>query len=101
MVDHEDQGPISGLWRSEDMELRRMCIERSALEKVTRRFGQLGCVQFRDMNAQHDGGDGVEAEVSDVKHKRCFVAQVRTCESVERVLRYFDEQLGHFHVVEV
>ena len=92
----EDQGAISGLWRSEEMELRRMCVERSVLEKVVRRFGDISCVQFRDMNAMSmDDDEAVEAEP---RHERCFVSQVRTCESVERCLRYFDEQLTAFDV---
>eukprot|EP01061_Rhynchopus_euleeides_P030236 TRINITY_DN50299_c0_g1_i1.p1 TRINITY_DN50299_c0_g1~~TRINITY_DN50299_c0_g1_i1.p1 ORF type:complete len:935 (+),score=433.42 TRINITY_DN50299_c0_g1_i1:45-2849(+) len=98
MSEYEDQGAISGLWRSEDMELRRMCIERSVLEKVVRRFGNIGCVQFRDMNAHEYGEDGSLEVDADARHERCFVSQVRTCESVERCLRYFEEQLTAFDV---
>eukprot|EP01059_Diplonema_ambulator_P009945 TRINITY_DN19923_c0_g1_i1.p1 TRINITY_DN19923_c0_g1~~TRINITY_DN19923_c0_g1_i1.p1 ORF type:complete len:955 (+),score=151.90 TRINITY_DN19923_c0_g1_i1:143-2866(+) len=73
------------------MELRTMSIERSVLEKVVRRIGGLGCVQFRDMNGVRDD-DGEERAVS----QRSFVTQIRTCESVERSLRYFDDLLETF-----
>eukprot|EP01059_Diplonema_ambulator_P009441 TRINITY_DN192_c0_g3_i2.p1 TRINITY_DN192_c0_g3~~TRINITY_DN192_c0_g3_i2.p1 ORF type:complete len:940 (+),score=344.22 TRINITY_DN192_c0_g3_i2:96-2822(+) len=89
-AEEEPLGPVSGLWRSEDMELRTMSIERSSLERVVRRFGELGCVQFRDMNAHHEG--------EDKPAQRSFVTQIRTCESIERSLRYFDDQLTNFEI---
>eukprot|EP01064_Diplonema_japonicum_P027999 TRINITY_DN420_c1_g1_i1.p1 TRINITY_DN420_c1_g1~~TRINITY_DN420_c1_g1_i1.p1 ORF type:complete len:918 (+),score=287.80 TRINITY_DN420_c1_g1_i1:96-2849(+) len=87
--DEEPLGAISGLWRSEDMELRTMSIERSSLERVVRRFGELGCVQFRDMNVTHEASDDLDKQTN----LRCFITQIRTSESIERSLRYFDEQL--------
>ena len=93
-IEEKPLGDISGLWRSEDMELRTMSIERSVLEQAVRRFGDISCVQFRDMN----GSGGEEGESKIAGKNRHFVTQVRTCESVERCLRYFDEQISLFEI---
>eukprot|EP00755_Sulcionema_specki_P011715 Sspe_Gene.49693::Locus_26996_Transcript_1_1_Confidence_1.000_Length_1013::g.49693::m.49693 len=82
-------GAVSGMWRSEDMELRTMVIERSVLEKVVRELGELGAAQFRDLNSRGDDGG---------MRKRCFINQVRTCENIERHLRFFEEQLRDHRV---
>ncbi|KAJ9442135.1 V-type proton ATPase subunit a2 [Diplonema papillatum] len=82
-------GALSGMWRSEDMELRSLSIERSVLEKVVREFGDIACVQFKDLNVTEEGT---------AAHTRCFVQQVRSCEAIERTLRFFDEQMHHHEV---
>ncbi|KAJ9444670.1 V-type proton ATPase subunit a3 [Diplonema papillatum] len=88
-------GPVSGLWRSEEMELRSMSIERSVLERVARQLGELGCVEFKDLNAVS------EEELREVDKKpapRYFHTPIRTCEAIERILRVFEAQLAAHNI---
>jgi len=73
--------PASGLWRSQDMVLLQLHMQREAAHDTILKLGHLGCVQFRDMNP------AVSA------FQRLFIGDVRRCEETERRLRYFEEQL--------
>eukprot|EP00667_Euglena_gracilis_P005592 EG_transcript_5630 len=73
--------PASGLWRSQDMVLLQLHMQREAAHDTILKLGHLGCVQFRDMNPN------VSA------FQRLFTGDVRRCEEAERRLRYFEEQL--------
>ena len=73
--------PASGLWRSQDMVLLQLHMQREAAHDTIFKLGQLGCVQFRDMNP------GTSA------FQRLFTGDVRRCEESERRLRYFEDQL--------
>jgi V-type H+-transporting ATPase subunit a len=82
--------PASGLWRSQDMVLLQLHMQREAAHDTILKLGHLGCVQFRDMNPNTSA------------FQRLFTGDVRRCEESERRLRYFEEQLkrakGHKHV---
>ena len=71
----------SGLWRSQDMVLLHLHMQREAAHDTILKLGQLACVQFRDMNL----------DVS--AFQRLFTPDVRRCEESERRLRYLEEQL--------
>eukprot|EP00906_Rhabdomonas_costata_P025020 RCo035855 len=71
----------SGLWRSQDMVLLQLHMQREAAHDTILKLGHLGCVQFREMNV------GVSA------FQRMFTNDIRRCEDSERRLRYFDEQV--------
>eukprot|EP01063_Lacrimia_lanifica_P009402 TRINITY_DN163_c0_g2_i2.p1 TRINITY_DN163_c0_g2~~TRINITY_DN163_c0_g2_i2.p1 ORF type:complete len:957 (+),score=386.03 TRINITY_DN163_c0_g2_i2:36-2906(+) len=99
MASPPEKAHLSGLWRSEPMELRSMNIERSVLEQVVRGFGELGCVQFRDLNTSAGWNEApTEEEIAAAKHRRQFVSQIRTCEAIDRRLRYFDEKITEYNV---
>mmetsp|Transcript_110643 Transcript_110643/g.191789 ORF Transcript_110643/g.191789 Transcript_110643/m.191789 type:complete len:866 (-) Transcript_110643:364-2961(-) len=73
--------PASGLWRSQDMVLLQLHMQREAAHDTIFKLGQLGCVQFRDMNPNTSA------------FQRLFTGDVRRCEESERRLRYFEDQL--------
>eukprot|EP00759_Apiculatamorpha_spiralis_P023515 PhF_6_TR27180/c1_g1_i1/m.39868/K02154/ATPeV0A, ATP6N; V-type H+-transporting ATPase subunit a len=75
-------GPASGLWRSEDMVLLQMQIQREVAHGIVLSLGNLGVVQFVDLNK------GATA------FARTFTNEVRRCDDMERRLRYFTDQLA-------
>eukprot|EP00760_Papus_ankaliazontas_P036530 PhM_4_TR8339/c3_g1_i1/m.73329/K02154/ATPeV0A, ATP6N; V-type H+-transporting ATPase subunit a len=79
-------GPASGLWRSEDMVLLQMHMQREVAHDTILKLGNLGAVQFVDLNK------GATA------FSRTFTNEVRRCDDMERRLRYFQEQLNKTNV---
>jgi len=77
------QGPkyvMGDMWRSQEMQLVQLIVQNDAAHSVVTKLGELGNVEFRDLNS----GTSI--------HKRSFVEEVRTCDEIERVLRaIFDE----------
>ncbi|NXU70875.1 VPP4 ATPase, partial [Oreotrochilus melanogaster] len=70
-------------FRSEEMSLMQMFVQVEAAYCCVAELGELGLVQFRDLNAN----------VSSFQRK--FVAEVRRCESLERILRYLEKEIGN------
>lgn len=81
----EPLGPVSGLWRSEEMCLLAVRFEIPLLERLLHRLGNLGCAEFRDINKGGGGNDAV------VRKAREFKDKLRACENIERKLRYFED----------
>ncbi|CCD13526.1 unnamed protein product [Trypanosoma congolense IL3000] len=71
----------SGLWRSEDMTLLRLTMQRETAHDSVLKLGQLAAFQFIDLNS------GVSA------FQRDFVQEVRRCDGMERKLRYLHEEI--------
>eukprot|EP00756_Hemistasia_phaeocysticola_P030195 Hpha_TRINITY_DN16277_c1_g1::TRINITY_DN16277_c1_g1_i1::g.12131::m.12131/K02154/ATPeV0A, ATP6N; V-type H+-transporting ATPase subunit a len=78
-------GPLSGLWRSEDMSLVALSMHRDMLENAVRNFGDLGFVEFRGF-----------AEDAASRRRGEYAGMVRACENIERRLRYFEELFPRF-----
>ncbi|KAH9593369.1 V-type ATPase [Trypanosoma melophagium] len=71
----------SGLWRSEDMVMLQLTMQREAAHDSVLKLGQLAGFQFIDLN-------------SDVSaFQRDFVQEVRRCDDMERKLRYLHEEI--------
>ncbi|RHW72560.1 vacuolar proton translocating ATPase subunit A [Trypanosoma brucei equiperdum] len=71
----------SGLWRSEDMTLLRLTMQRETAHDSVLKLGQLAAFQFIDLN-------------SDVSaFQRDFVQEVRRCDGMERKLRYLHDEI--------
>lgn len=63
------------------MVLYQLHMQREAAHDTIYKLGQLGCVQFRDMNANVIG------------FQRLFTNDVRRCEEMERKIRYFKDEV--------
>ena len=77
---HHEEG-ASGLWRSEDMCLVRMHMQREAAHHTVLKLGHLGMVMFQDLNKETSA------------FQRDFSGEVRRCDDMERRLRFLDEEL--------
>ncbi|KAJ6215430.1 hypothetical protein RDWZM_009930 [Blomia tropicalis] len=76
------QPPLTtGVFRSEKMNLYNMFVQPAVLFDVTAELGELGIVEFQDLN------EGVNA------FQRTFVDEVRRVEDIERHLLYLNEQV--------
>ncbi|KAG8347857.1 putative V type ATPase family [Trypanosoma vivax] len=71
----------SGLWRSEDMTLLRLTMQRETVHDSVLKLGQLSAFQFLDLNS------------STSAFQRDFVQEVRRCDDMERKLRYLHEEI--------
>ncbi|XP_034487585.1 V-type proton ATPase 116 kDa subunit a-like [Drosophila innubila] len=74
-------GPEDSIFRSEQMSLAQMFLQPEAAYETIAQLGEMGCVQFRDMN------EGVTAL------QRKFVNEVRRCDELERKIRYATSEL--------
>eukprot|EP00127_Corallochytrium_limacisporum_P003746 Clim_evm78s152 gene=Clim_evmTU78s152 len=72
---------MSSLFRSEEMCLTQMFIQSEAAYETVYELGELGYVQFRDLNETVNS------------FERNFVNEVRRCEEVNRKLRYLKNQV--------
>lgn len=72
---------MSSILRSEEMCLAQLFLQSDAAYSCISELGELGLVQFRDLNA----------DVSAFQRK--FVPELRRCDEMERKLRYLDEEL--------
>ena len=60
------------MWRSQHMQLVQMIVQNDAAHAVVNKLGQVGLLQFRDLNA------GTSF------YKRSFVEEARTCDDLLR-----------------
>ncbi|XP_005178444.1 V-type proton ATPase 116 kDa subunit a 1 [Musca domestica] len=72
---------MGDMFRSEDMALCQLFIQPEAAYASVAELGELGCVQFRDLNG----------EVSAFQRK--FVTEVRRCDELERRIRYVENEM--------
>ena len=75
------QEPCSGLFRSEDMQLISIAFERGRVKKDMLALGELGCMQFCDLNNERQA------------FAKEFTSDIRRCEDLQRKLRYFQGEL--------
>jgi V-type H+-transporting ATPase subunit a len=71
----------SGLWRSEDVTLVRMHMQREAAHMTALKLGKEGIVMFQDLNKNASA------------FQRDFSHEVRRCDDMERRLRFLDEEV--------
>ena len=76
----------SGLWRSEDMTLLQLHMQREAAHDSVLHLGRLGMVQFQDLNST------VSA------FQRDFAGEVRRCDDMERKVRYIGDEITKSNV---
>jgi len=69
------------LWRSEEMQLVQLYVQIEAARDTVDELGNLGLIQFRDMNAE------------DNAFQRNFVNEVKRFDQMERKVRFFEEQV--------
>lgn len=69
------------LFRSEEMTLVQLFIQAEAARATVQELGDLGMVQFRDLNPEVNS------------FQRAFVALIRRCEEMERKLRFLQEEV--------
>jgi len=72
---------MGNLYRSEEMQLVRLFVQREAARDTVDEIGKLGLIQFRDLNP----------EVS--AFQRNFVGEVKKCDEMERKVRLFNDYL--------
>uniref|UniRef100_A0A9J2P8T7 V-type proton ATPase subunit a n=1 Tax=Ascaris lumbricoides TaxID=6252 RepID=A0A9J2P8T7_ASCLU len=72
---------MGSLYRSEEMCLAQLFLQTEAAYTCVAELGELGLVQFRDLNA----------EVSAFQRK--FVNEVRRCDEMERKLRFLEREI--------
>lgn len=63
-------------WRSEEMEFVSVIISEDAAHSCIRELGQLGCIQFIDLNPEL------------TPFQRRYVAYIKRCDEIERKIRY-------------
>eukprot|EP01025_Chloroclados_australasicus_P035847 TRINITY_DN3645_c0_g5_i1.p1 TRINITY_DN3645_c0_g5~~TRINITY_DN3645_c0_g5_i1.p1 ORF type:complete len:928 (-),score=114.24 TRINITY_DN3645_c0_g5_i1:286-2970(-) len=69
------------LWRSEPMQLVQLIIPTDAAHDTMYALGELGLLQFRDMNSEKTA------------FQRTYANQVKRCEEMARKLRFFEDQV--------
>ncbi|XP_061494806.1 V-type proton ATPase 116 kDa subunit a 4 isoform X1 [Rhineura floridana] len=70
------------MFRSEEMCLTQLFLQVESAYCCVAELGELGLVQFRDLNANVNS------------FQRKFVNEVRRCESLERILRFLESEMG-------
>lgn len=63
-------------WRSEEMEYVSLILSDDAAHACIRELGQLGCIQFTDLNPDL------------TPFQRRYVAYIKRCDEIERKIRY-------------
>ena len=79
----------SGLWRSEDMTLLQLHMQREVAHDSVYKLGQLGMFQFLDLNKTTSA------------FQRDFAQEVRRCDDMERKLRFIVEEISKAGVTPV
>ncbi|XP_014775364.1 V-type proton ATPase 116 kDa subunit a 1 [Octopus bimaculoides] len=69
------------IFRSEEMTLCQLFLQSEAAYPVVSELGELGMVQFRDLNPDVNA------------FQRKFVSEVRRCEEMERKMRYIEKEM--------
>uniref|UniRef100_A0A8C3TZR7 V-type proton ATPase subunit a n=1 Tax=Catharus ustulatus TaxID=91951 RepID=A0A8C3TZR7_CATUS len=72
---------MASVFRSEEMCLRQLFLQVEAAYCCVAELGELGLVQFRDLNVNVNS------------FQRKFVNEVRRCESLERILRFLENEM--------
>uniref|UniRef100_A0A8C5IRR0 V-type proton ATPase subunit a n=1 Tax=Junco hyemalis TaxID=40217 RepID=A0A8C5IRR0_JUNHY len=72
---------MASIFRSEEMSLRQLFLQVEAAYCCVAELGELGLVQFRDLNVNVNS------------FQRKFVNEVRRCESLERILRFLENEM--------
>ncbi|NP_001107162.1 V-type proton ATPase 116 kDa subunit a [Xenopus tropicalis] len=72
---------MASLFRSEEMSLTQLILQVEAGYCCIAELGELGLVQFRDLNASVNS------------FQRRFVNEVRRCENMERILRFLESEM--------
>uniref|UniRef100_G1T5M6 V-type proton ATPase subunit a n=1 Tax=Oryctolagus cuniculus TaxID=9986 RepID=G1T5M6_RABIT len=72
---------MASVFRSEQMCLSQLFLQVEAAYCCVAELGELGLVQFKDLNANVSG------------FQRKFVNEVRRCESLERILRFLEDEM--------
>ena len=78
---------MGDMWRSQKMQLVQMIVQNDAAHAVVNKLGQVGIVEFRDLNA------GTSF------YKRSFVEEVRRCDELSRILRTIGEEYEESPIV--
>ncbi|GAB5568821.1 V-type proton ATPase 116 kDa subunit a [Prionailurus iriomotensis] len=79
----QDQGCVkmASVFRSEEMCLSQLFLQVEAAYCCVAELGELGLVQFKDLNVNVNS------------FQRKFVNEVRRCESLERILRFLEDEM--------
>ncbi|XP_059300471.1 V-type proton ATPase subunit a1-like isoform X2 [Lycium ferocissimum] len=80
-MEYIDNMPSMDLMRSEKMTFVQLIIPAESAHRAVTYLGQLGLLQFRDLNAEKS------------PFQRTFVNQVKRCVEMSRKLRYFKDQI--------
>ncbi|XP_006365749.1 V-type proton ATPase subunit a1-like isoform X1 [Solanum tuberosum] len=80
-MEYIDNMPLMDLMRSEKMTFVQLIIPAESAHRAITYLGQLGLLQFRDLNAKKS------------PFQRTFVNQVKRCVEMGRKLRYFKDQI--------
>ncbi|XP_055829730.1 V-type proton ATPase subunit a1-like [Solanum dulcamara] len=80
-MEYIDNMPLMDLMRSEKMTFVQLIIPAESAHRAITYLGQLGLLQFRDLNAEKS------------PFQRTFVNQVKRCVEMSRKLRYFKDQI--------
>ncbi|XP_048356421.1 V-type proton ATPase 116 kDa subunit a 4 isoform X2 [Sphaerodactylus townsendi] len=73
---------MASAFRSEEMSLMQLFLQVESAYCCVAELGELGLVQFRDLNQSVNS------------FQRKFVNEVRRCESLERILRFLESEMG-------
>jgi len=73
-------------WRSEEMEYVSLIMSEDAAHACIRELGQLGCIQFTDLNPDL------------TPFQRRYVAAIKRCDEIERKIRYVNSELKKMDV---
>ncbi|XP_020853781.1 V-type proton ATPase 116 kDa subunit a 4 [Phascolarctos cinereus] len=77
------------IFRSEEMRLSQLFLQAEAAYCCVAELGELGLVQFKDLNANVNS------------FQRKFVNEVRRCESLERILRFLEDEMKEEIVIQI
>ncbi|XP_074123905.1 V-type proton ATPase 116 kDa subunit a 4 [Sminthopsis crassicaudata] len=80
---------MASVFRSEEMCLSQLFLQAEAAYCCVAELGELGLVQFKDLNANVNS------------FQRKFVNEVRRCESLERILRFLEDEMKEEIVIQV
>ncbi|XP_013208696.1 V-type proton ATPase 116 kDa subunit a isoform X2 [Microtus ochrogaster] len=79
---------MASVFRSEEMCLSQVFLQVEAAYCCVAELGELGLVQFKDLNANVNS------------FQRKFVNEVRRCESLERILRFLEDEMQNEIVIQ-
>ncbi|XP_034375016.1 V-type proton ATPase 116 kDa subunit a 4 [Arvicanthis niloticus] len=80
---------MASVFRSEEMCLSQVFLQVEAAYCCVAELGELGLVQFKDLNANVNS------------FQRKFVNEVRRCESLERILRFLEDEMQNEIIIQV
>ena len=73
-------------WRSEEMEYVSLILSEDAAHGCIRELGQLGCLQFTDLNPDL------------TPFQRRYVAYIKRCDEIERKIRYIHGEVKRLEI---